>query len=166
MIALMTRRDVLAALSTAAADQARVRLMLSHHKLAKSAVDRPAWHRRRSQPSALPLRHQWWITEISLRQAPSGLAQQLTVRRLVLGQRAAHHCVVAIGRADRPGVTANTNRILTCLHRTRATPQLVAEHADATVGFRKMLQPVNGDRPLRDLRLVVARPALPFLVGI
>src|SRR5580658_5299394 len=77
-----------------------------------------------------------------------------------------HHGIVAIGRTDRAGLTAEAKGIPTGLHSPRTAPQLIAEHADPAVGLRQMLEPVNGDRPLRNLRFEVARPPLSFLRGI
>ena len=46
-----------------------------------------------------------------------------------------------------------------------AASRLAPEHHDAAIGGADVLQSVDGDRPLRDLRLVVAGLSLTGLVG-
>ena len=54
---------------------------------------------------------------------------------------------------------------MTVPHRPNASPDLVAEHRDAAVGGAEMFKPVNRDRPLRYLRLIIARVPLAFLIS-
>src|SRR5258708_14818198 len=108
--------------------------------------------------------HQRRILEIALGELETGLAHHFLIGRV--GRRRGHvqNGVVAVSRRHHVLVPHEPGRVLAGAHRADAAPHLVAEHADAAVGLAKVFEAVDRDRPLRYLRLVVARVALTFLV--
>ena len=76
-----------------------------------------------------------------------------------------HDGVIAVCRNDLAGFPAQAIRSLTGLDGANAPPELLPEHDDAAIGGPQVLQAVDGDRPLTDLRLVVAGLPLTGLVG-
>ena len=63
-------------------------------------------------------------------------------------------------------VVAQAGRIAARLDRPDATPDLISEHRDATVGRAEMFEAVDGNQPLRYLCLKIARPPLAFLASV
>src|SRR5262249_42326734 len=63
------------------------------------------------------------------------------------------------------GVAQQARQAFSGLHRADAVPDHAAHDGDAGIGPSEHLARVNGDRPLPDLRLVVAGHALPLLVA-
>src|SRR5262249_12380480 len=107
-----------------------------------------------------------WGRNVALGQPPTGLAHQFLVEIRRVRRRNADHRVVAIGRDHRTAVAEQADGLLTCLDGPDASPDLVAEKCDASVGRAEMFESMNGDRPLRHLRLEIPGMTLAVLVGL
>jgi hypothetical protein len=97
--------------------------------------------------------------------APCGVVIRLTVHcRIVLGQPT-YDRVVAVGRDDGAFFAAQIREGMAVPDGPNAAPDQVAEYADPAIGGAEMLQAVDGDGSLRDLRLIIAGMPLTFLIG-
>src|SRR5580765_352867 len=105
------------------------------------------------------------VLEIGLGQGPPRRTHELQILLCGWPGWYPHDCVIAIGRNDGPRVSTEALRVLSCLNGANAPPDLLSEHRDPAIRGSQVLQPMDGDRPLSDLRLIVSRAALTRLIG-
>src|SRR5262249_18685196 len=73
--------------------------------------------------------------------------------------------IITIGRNDGPSISVDTLRIVAGLHGTNTPADLLPKHDDPAIRGTQVLQTMDGDRPLPNLRLVISRATLTGLIG-
>src|SRR5262245_50348148 len=106
------------------------------------------------------------MLEIRLSQRlPSSPHEVLLLLRCV-GRSDTHHRVITIGWNDGPSISVDTLRIVPCLHGTNTPANLLPKHNDSAIRGTQVLQTMDGDRPLPNLRLIISRATLTGLIGV
>src|SRR5262245_26767730 len=120
----------------------------------------------RSSASDAHAGHRGRMREIGFGQSPSRGTHDMPIRFRRRAERHVDDRVIAVGRHDGARLSTEALRRFTGLHGANAPTDLLSEHDDPAIGGPQMLEGMDGDRPLADLRFVVSRTALTGLVRV